>query len=172
MGLRALRDERRSRAAPSARRWSDPERELRRVPRSGCDLPGDFVGRARPQRRSASSISVISAAVMDNDAATRDSAYFARVDRFHQLFSAAQEIAAGAEPSELAAFANASEPTAARPVGTSRDPDRIGMMCGVGFASAFAPTSIEGRAMRKLLKGLAWTFGILAVIVLVLRIFA
>ncbi|MFO0551191.1 MAG: S1 family peptidase [Polyangiaceae bacterium] len=64
--------------------------------------PGDSGGPVLNERREL--VGVISAAVMDNDATTRDSAYFARVDRFHQLFSAAQEIAAGAEPSELPPF--------------------------------------------------------------------
>lgn len=58
--------------------------------------PGDSGGPVLNNKREV--IGVISAAVMDTDARTRDSAYFARLDRFQQLFSAAREIADGASP--------------------------------------------------------------------------
>lgn len=61
--------------------------------------PGDSGGPVLNNRREV--VGVISAAVMDTDARTRDSAYFARLDKFQQLFSAAREIADGASPAEL-----------------------------------------------------------------------
>lgn len=61
--------------------------------------PGDSGGPVLNTRREV--VAVVSAAVMDTDARTRDAAYFARIDKFEQLFSAAREIANGASPSEL-----------------------------------------------------------------------
>jgi len=61
--------------------------------------PGDSGGPVLNVRREV--VGVVSAAVMDTDARTRDAAYFARIDKFEQLFSAAREIANGASPSEL-----------------------------------------------------------------------
>lgn len=61
--------------------------------------PGDSGGPVLNSRREL--VGVISAAVMDTDARTRDSSYFARLDRFAPLFSAAREIARGASPGEL-----------------------------------------------------------------------
>jgi secreted trypsin-like serine protease len=61
--------------------------------------PGDSGGPALNSKREV--VGVVSAAVMDTDARTRDPSYFARLDKFEQLFSAAREIADGAEPSEL-----------------------------------------------------------------------
>ncbi len=61
--------------------------------------PGDSGGPVVNSRREV--VGVISAAVMDTDANTKDSAYFARLDKFQQLFSAAREIADGASPAEL-----------------------------------------------------------------------
>lgn len=61
--------------------------------------PGDSGGPVLNNKREV--MGVISAAVMDTDARTRDSAYFARLDRFQSMFSAAREIADGADPAEL-----------------------------------------------------------------------
>lgn len=61
--------------------------------------PGDSGGPALNARREV--VGVVSASVMDTDARTRDPSYFARIDKFQQLFSAAREIADGASPSEL-----------------------------------------------------------------------
>jgi len=63
--------------------------------------PGDSGSPVLDARREI--VGVVSAAVMDNDASTRDSAYFARIDAFQQLFSAAKELAEndGISPSEL-----------------------------------------------------------------------
>lgn len=61
--------------------------------------PGDSGGPVLNLRREV--VGVVSAAVMDTDARTRDPSYFARLDRFENLFSAAREIADGASPSEL-----------------------------------------------------------------------
>jgi hypothetical protein len=46
-------------------------------------------------------VGVVSAAVMDPSPATRDDAYFARIDAFSELFSVARELASGRDPSEL-----------------------------------------------------------------------
>jgi S1-C subfamily serine protease len=63
--------------------------------------PGDSGGPVLDSRREI--IGVVSAAVMDSDPSTRDSAYFARIDKFQQLFSAAKELAEndGVSPAEL-----------------------------------------------------------------------
>ncbi|NUP09472.1 MAG: S1 family peptidase [Polyangiaceae bacterium] len=61
--------------------------------------PGDSGGPALNSRREV--VGVVSAAVMDTDARTKDPAYFARLDKFEHLFSAAREIADGASPTEL-----------------------------------------------------------------------
>lgn len=64
--------------------------------------PGDSGGPVLDARREI--VGVVSASVMDGDAATRATSYFARIDRFAVLFSAAKEIAAGASPAELPPF--------------------------------------------------------------------
>jgi len=61
--------------------------------------PGDSGGPVLNPRREV--VGVVSAAVMDTDARTRDRSFFARLDKFQPLFSAAREIANGANPSEL-----------------------------------------------------------------------
>ncbi len=63
--------------------------------------PGDSGGPVLDARREI--VGVVSAAVMDTDPNTRDAAYFARIDRFQQLFSAAKELAENdaMSPSEL-----------------------------------------------------------------------
>lgn len=61
--------------------------------------PGDSGGPVLNNKREV--VGVVSAAVMDNDAATRDRSYFARIDKFEQLLSAARELADGATSSEL-----------------------------------------------------------------------
>lgn len=64
--------------------------------------PGDSGGPALDARRDI--VGVVSSSVMDGDADTRATSYFARLDRFAVLFSAAKEIAAGASPAELPPF--------------------------------------------------------------------
>lgn len=61
--------------------------------------PGDSGGPVLSAKREV--VGVVSAAVMDNLAATRDTAYFARLDRFAGLFSAAHEVSEGRSPQEL-----------------------------------------------------------------------
>lgn len=53
-------------------------------------------------------VGVISSSVMDGDDRTAAPSYFTRLDRWQALFSAAREIADGAEPSELPPFRSCS----------------------------------------------------------------
>jgi hypothetical protein len=64
--------------------------------------PGDSGGPVLDKNREV--VGVISASVMDTDARTRGRSHFARLDKYQQLFSAAQEIASGRSPSELPPF--------------------------------------------------------------------
>ena len=64
--------------------------------------PGDSGGPVLNAKREV--LGVISASVMDTDPRTRGRSHFARLDKYQQLFSAAQEIAAGRSPSELPPF--------------------------------------------------------------------
>jgi hypothetical protein len=68
--------------------------------------PGDSGGPVLSSKREV--VGVISASVMDTDWRTRDSSYFARLDRFAQLFSAAAEIAKGASPGDLPSYSECS----------------------------------------------------------------
>ena len=71
--------------------------------------PGDSGGPVLDARREI--VGVVSSSVMDGDAATRATSYFARIDRFAVLFSAAKEIAAGASPAELPPFRSCESPS-------------------------------------------------------------
>ncbi len=64
--------------------------------------PGDSGGPVLSRSREV--VGVISASVMDTDPRTRGRSHFARLDKYQQLFSAAQEIAAGRSASELPPF--------------------------------------------------------------------
>jgi hypothetical protein len=60
-------------------------------------------------------VGVVSASVMDGDAATEGLSIFTRVDIWPQLFSAAHEISNGASPSELPPYRDCRVPTRPRP---------------------------------------------------------
>lgn len=71
--------------------------------------PGDSGGPVLDVRRQV--VGVVSSSVMDGDPRTRAASYFARIDRFAVLFSAAKEIAGGATPAELPPFRSCEPPT-------------------------------------------------------------
>lgn len=73
--------------------------------------PGDSGGPVLNPAREV--VGVISASVMDTDATTRGRSHFARLDKYQQLFSAAQEIASGRSASELPPFRSCESPPAA-----------------------------------------------------------
>ncbi len=64
--------------------------------------PGDSGGPVLDSKQEI--VGVVSAAVMDADARTRDPAHFARIDTFASLFAAAREIADGRAENELPPF--------------------------------------------------------------------
>jgi V8-like Glu-specific endopeptidase len=77
--------------------------------------PGDSGGPVRNLREQI--VGVISASVMDGDDRTMGNTIFTRVDAWPQLFSAAQEISAGASPGELPPYGDCHAPARLKPKG-------------------------------------------------------